>query len=156
MEEKLFRFNPFQIEQWTPEQVKEQYEVFSQQLQDDDTSTIALAENIDIYANMGYLIGEMIARYYQTVANFEASIKSKIAMDIYRERDVWVKSQAEKPPAMSYFEAIVHSKFEKELLELADYEAKLKRFKYAYDSIEAKQNALKKKLESVRYDTFGR
>lgn len=155
-DDKLFRFNPFQIEQWTPEQVKEQYDIFTQQLNDDDTSIAGLADNIEIYANMGYLIGEMIARYYQTVANYEAKIKSDIALDIYRERDVWLKEKADKPPAMTYFEAKVHAKFENELRTLANYEAALKRFKYAYESIEAKQNALKKKLESVRYDTLGR
>lgn len=156
MEERLFRFNPFDIEHWTVEQVVAQYKEFEQAMPDDDGTTYTLATSIELYANMGYLIGEMIARYYYDTANLEAEIKAGMALQVYKNRDIWVQSHADKPPAMSYFEAEAYAFYKDKLQQLAKMESNLKRFKFAYDSLEAKQNALKKKLESIKYDTFGR
>lgn len=155
MKETLFRFNPFNIANWTNEQVKEQYDIFAESLIDSDNS-IALATNIDLYANMGYLIGEMIARYYQDVSITEAEYKVSLANEITKSRNQWLKEHSDKPPAMSFFENQVMSKQLDELKELTRLETNLKRFKYAYESIDQKQNALKKKLESIKYDTIGR
>jgi len=155
MKEILFRFNPFTIAEWSNNQVKEQYDVFANELVDDDTQMV-LANNIDLYANMGYLIGEMIARYSEDVANMEAKLKSNVSNQIYKLREQWLKDSADKPPAMSYFENKANSMYLDETMELNTKEAFLKRFKYAYDSIQDKQNALKKKLDSVRFDLLGR
>ena len=151
MKERLFRFNPFQIAQWSEEQVTEQYEVLSDNLIGDDTP-FSIANDIELYSDMGYLIGEMVARYSELVANDDVLLKTNIANEIYRERDQWLKEKVDKPPAMAYFEAKALSKFIKESIILNQKESTLKRFKYAYDSIQDKQNALKKKLESVKLD----
>ena len=150
--ERLFMFNPFQIKEWTSDQVKEQFDILIDSLSGDDTP-FALAYDIEIYANLGYLCGEMIARYYQDYTSDKLDIENKISNDTYREREAWSKMTPEKPPAMSYFEAKAQTKYIDELKQLAQTEANLKRFKYAYDSIESKQNALKKKLESIKFDT---
>jgi hypothetical protein len=156
MKETLFRFNPFTIAEWSPEQVKQQYDIFAQELVGDDTQMV-LANDIDVYANMGYLIGEMIARYSKDVSNMEATLKVNIANTIYRERNQYVEEHKnEKAPAMSYFENRALSQYLEETKVLNEKEAFLKRFKYAYDSIQDKQNALKKKLDSVRFDLLGR
>jgi len=151
MNERLFRFNPFQIMNWTEEQVIEQYTEHSNNLMGEDTP-LAIANDIELYSDMGYLIGEMIARYTESVANDEVVLKTNIADNTYRERDLWLKQKTDKPPAMAYFEAKATSMYIKESIILNQKESKLKRFKYAYDSIQDKQNALKKKLESVRLD----
>lgn len=154
-EEKLFRFNPFRIKEWTNEEVTEQYTILEESLMLGDTP-VELAHDIDVYANLGYLMGEMIARYYETCSNLESRLKVDVANHIYRSRNQWLKQNADKAPAMSYFENEANSMFLNEQMELVKTEANLKRFKYAYDSIESKQNALKKKMESLRYDTLSR
>ena len=53
---------------------------------------------------------------------------------------------------MSYFEAIAKETVETECEELAKLGARLFRFKKAYESIDSKQNALKKKIEAIRYE----
>lgn len=154
-QEKLFRFNPFNIKNWKDEEVKEQYEILENSLCTGDAPS-ELAWDIELYANMGYLIGEMVARYYELVAIQKVQTDVNISNAIYRERKDWANSNTDKAPAMSYFENKAQSQYLDELKELARLESNLKRFKYAYDSIESKQNALKKKMESIKYDTFNR
>lgn len=155
MRNTVFKFNPFLIQEWTNAEVKEQYSLIEEELMFDDTP-MAIANDIDCYANMGYLIGEMIARYYMEVSTSEAELKVSISNAIYRERNDWSKTNTDKAPAMSFFENKANSQYLEEIKKLSSYEANLKRFKYAYDSIDAKQNALKKKLESLKYDTLSR
>jgi len=155
MKEILFRFNPFTVAEWSNDQIKEQYDVFAKNLMEGD-SPMELSTNIDLYANMGYLIGEMIARYSRDVDDMEAQLKVDIANTISKERIQWLKDNADKPPAMSFFENRALSMNLIAMKDLNEKEAFRKRFKYAYDSIQDKQNALKKKLESVRYEIGGR
>jgi len=155
MKEILFRFNPFTVAEWSNDQIKEQYDVFAKNLMEGD-SPMELSTNIDLYANMGYLIGEMIARYSRDVDDMEAQLKVDIANTISKERIQWLKDNADKPPAMSFFENRALSMNLVAMKDLNEKEAFRKRFKYAYDSIQDKQNALKKKLESVRYEIGGR
>jgi len=153
--EIYFRFNPFAIEKWTEEQVAEQYTILEQSLSNGDTPS-ELAFDIDIYANLGYLLGEMIARYSKIVGDTDAQLKVDINNDVYLERNQWMKTNEGKPPAMTYFEAKATSKYIDRYKELSDKESRLKRFRFAYDSLEQKQNALKKKLEAVKFDVFNR
>ena len=56
---------------------------------------------------------------------------------------------------MSYFQALASDFVKDKRVALAKKESDLKRFKIAYDSIEAKMNAVKKKMEAVRFEEFG-
>ena len=62
------------------------------------------------------------------------------------------RTQKEKPPAMSYFEAMAKEYVKEDSKKLAELGARLFRFKKAYESIDSKQNALKKKIEAIRYE----
>jgi hypothetical protein len=154
-QERLFRFNPFKIMEWSEEELILQYNILEEALTCGDTP-MELSNDIDLYANMGYLIGEMVARYSESVSNDDVILKTNIANEIYRERDQWVKEKVDKAPAMAYFESKALSKYIKESIILNQKEASLKRFKIAFESIQDKQNALKKKMESIKFDTFGR
>ena len=68
------------------------------------------------------------------------------------QRKQWQETQTDKAPAMSYFEAMAKEFVKKESQELAELGARLFRFKKAYESIESKQNALKKKMEAMKYE----
>ena len=151
----IFKLNPFQLVDWTEEEVIEQYTIMSDSISGNDTP-MELANDIDLYANCNYLMGEMVARYGEIVANEKAILDSNIANEIYRERDQWLKEKADKPPAMAYFESKALSKYIKEQIMLNQKEASLKRFKIAYESIQDKMNALKKKMESIGIETYGR
>lgn len=153
--ERYFRFNPFQIEEWTELELSEQYSILENSLCFGDTP-MELAHDIDVYANMGYLIGEMIARYYRIVGDVDAQLKVDISNDVYRERNQWMKTNDGKAPAMTYFESLATSKYIDRYKELHLKESRLKRFKFAYDSLDSKMNALKKKIEAVKFDIFNK
>ena len=70
---------------------------------------------------------------------------------IYMQRKQWQETQTEKAPAMSYFESMAKEYVKQDLAELAKMEAQLFRFKKAYDSTTEIINALKKKMEAMKY-----
>ena len=153
--ERLFIFNPFNIKNWQDHEVEDQYTILENSLTRGDTPS-EIAYDIEVYANMGYLMGEMIARYYEYVEKDSIVLKVGLSNQLYKERDQWMREKSEKIPAMSYFEAKALSMLLEEHTALIKREAIFKRFKFAYESIEHKQNALKKKLEAVKYDTFNK
>ena len=67
-------------------------------------------------------------------------------------RKQWQETQKEKPPAMSYFESMAKEFVKEDSKKLAELGSRLFRFKKAYESIDSKQNALKKKIEAIRYE----
>ena len=101
---------------------------------------------------MNYLIGEMIARLQREYDILKTEISIAENKKAYTERKQWQESKKEKPPAMSYFEAIAKEYVQEASKQLAELGARLFRFKKAYESIDSKQNALKKKIEAIRYE----
>ena len=55
---------------------------------------------------MNYLLGEMIARIQQEYDTLKTDISITENKQIYMQRTQWQDPQTEKPPAMSYFEAM--------------------------------------------------
>ena len=149
---KLYMFNPFTISQADSKQIADTYTKLQEQLIDDADTGFNIAKNIEIYANMNFLLGEMIARLQEQydVLKTETSISEN--KQVYMQRKQWQETNTDKAPAMSYFEAMAKEFVKKELVELAQLGARLFRFKKAYESIDSKQNALKKKLEAIKYE----
>lgn len=149
---KLYMFNPFVISQATSQQIADTYTKLQEQIIQDADTGFNIAKNIEIYANMNFLLGEMIARLQEQydVLKTETSIAEN--KQVYMQRKQWQETNTDKAPAMSYFEAMAKEFVKKELIELAQLGARLFRFKKAYESIDSKQNALKKKLEAIKYE----
>ena len=155
MNEKLYLFNPFDIENWSNEKVKEQLTILIDKYDTEAYTPYQYAQNIENLANQMYLIGEMVARLHELVYINKAELENEENLQVYKLRDVWEKTHEGKPPAMAYFQAQASEFVKDKRLTLAKLESNLKRFKIAYDSIEAKMNAVKKKLEAVKYEEFG-
>ena len=150
--DKLYLFNPFRIPEATEEEIASTYENLYDKLKNDDTNGFDISTDIEIYANLNYLLGEMIARIKYTYSNLKNDIAIKENKAIFTLRDKWIEENGRKAPAMIYFEAMAKEEVKDELVRLAEYEEKLFRFNKAYESIESKQNALKKKLEAIKYE----
>ena len=145
-------FNPFRISQASDEAIINSYTNIQNSLAVDPETGFEIATNIERYANMGYLLGEMIARYKEQYNNLKSSITIQKSKQIYKQRDIWIREHNEKAPAMSYFEALAEEFVQKETAELGQMDSNIDRFKNALSSITEKQNALKKKLEIMRYE----
>ena len=60
--DRLYMFNPFTIQNADSQKIADTYSNLQKELKSDPESGFDIAKNIEIYANMNYLIGEMIAR----------------------------------------------------------------------------------------------
>ena len=153
MNEKEYLFNPFRIKDVPNSKLQEMYEETFNQLTEDPNTMFEYAHNIEIYSNLMYICGECIARFTRDIIELKTKIQIDTAVHQVEERKNWDTSNG-KAPAISYFEALATRMSKDDISKLADKECFLKRFKNAYDSIETKTNALKKKLESIKYEEF--
>ena len=150
--EKLYMFNPFSIQNADSKSIADTYEKLSKELNEETDTGFAIAKNIEIYSNMNYLIGEMIARLQMEYDTLKVDIAIQENKQIYMQRKQWQETNSEKPPAMSYFEAMAKEFIKEDSKKLAELGSRLFRFKKAYESIDSKQNALKKKIEAIKYE----
>ena len=154
MKEKYYLFNPFLIKSVNEKELQTMYNQVFSQLIDDPNTMYELSKNIEVYANMTYICGEIIARLTKDIIELKTEIEIKKAETTVSERKNWNVERDGKQPAMSYFEAL-GTRFCKDLIKaLANKECSLKRFKNAYNSLETKMNAIKKQQEAVKYEEF--
>lgn len=150
---KSYLFNPFEIKNSTNDELREAYEEYHGMIDAEAETPYQIAKNIELYANLNFIVVEMIARYTEDVNMLKADIQSREAREVYVQRKAWVENEGEKAPAMDYFKALARDKLRVEYIDLAKMESNLKRFKGAYDSIDAKQNAMKKLIDGIKYET---
>lgn len=145
-------FNPFTIQNADSKEIADTYSKLQKEIATNANTGFEISKNIEIYANMNYLIGEMIARIQQEYDSLKTEISIAENKQIYISRKQWQEVNTEKAPAMSYFEAMAKEFVKEDSKKLAELGARLFRFKKAYESIDSKQNALKKKIEAIRYE----
>lgn len=150
---ELRLFNPFLISQADSKEIAKQYEILQNRINETADTPYQIADNIEIYANMNYLIGEMIARIQQEHDTLKTDISITENKQVYMARKQWQETNTEKAPAITYFEAMAKEYIKEDSKKLAELGARLFRFKKAYESIDSKQNALKKKIEAIKYET---
>lgn len=151
---KNYLFNPFNIKKATNNELRDLYNKVFDDLLEEPNTMFQYAHNIEVYSNLNYIVGECIARLTKDLIELKTEIEIKKATKTVEERNAWNDDDGKKP-AMSYFEAL-GTRFCKDLIEKqAQKESDLRRFKNAYQSVEEKLNALKKRMESIKYEEFG-
>lgn len=152
--EDTYLFNPFNIKKIDERKLAEIYQEVFKKINDNPNSMYDYSHNIEVYANLNYIIGEIIARLTKDIIELKTQIEIDKAVTTTRERKNWNTDRDGKAPAMAYFEALGTRFCQDNINRLADKECSLKRFKNAYISMEEKINALKKKLESIKFEEF--
>lgn len=152
--ENLYLFNPFKIKDKNEIELMNMYEQVYKELIKNPNTMYEYAQNIEIYSNLNYLVGEIVARLQKDVIELKTKIKIDTAITQTEERKRYIDEVDKKAPAMSYFEALATRFSQDNINKLADKECSLTRFKNAYKSIEEMINALKKKMESIKYEEF--
>lgn len=150
--EESYLFNPF-VTKCSNEEIAKEYRRLQNMVLDECNSPREYAHNIEVYADMNYLLGEMIARYNYEYILLKNTIKIEESMFLQKSRDEWLETHTGKAPAISYFEALATAQVQDKLKQLARCESNLRRFKNAYESIQEKANAIKKQLEALKYET---
>lgn len=154
MNEKMYLFNPFNIKKVSSNELRDIYNKVYEELIKEPSTMYEYSHNIEVYSNLNYIIGEIIARLTKDVIELKTEIQIKSAIKCVEERKEWNIERDGKQPAMAYFEALGVKFCEEQIKLQAEKECNLKRFKNAYNSMEEKINSLKKRLEAVRYEEF--
>ena len=156
LDEKTYLFNPFNIQKVTDDAICEQITAVAAKYRQEADTPYDVAFNIEVGSNLLYLYGEMIARLTHRYNSKKLDNNKGEMLETHRLRKQWSKENKDKAPAISYFEALAVEKYQiSREQEFKDLEM-LTRFKYAYESVEAKMNAWKKKLETFKYDLVER
>jgi hypothetical protein len=153
--ELLFKYNPFKIKHWKGEEIEEQLGILVDAYISDAETVMEMALNVENLANQMFLIGEMIARLHESSNILKADIENKTNQEIYVARSTWEREHDGKAPSIKYFEALAGQKVSEERTKFAKVDSDLKRFKTAYESIEAKMNSEKKKLDATKFEIGG-
>ena len=154
MNDKKYLFNPFMIKDVSNSKLQEMYQETYEKLLEDPNSMFEYAYNIEIYSNLMYICGECIARFTREIIELKTKIQIDTAVNQTNERKSWNVERDGKAPAITYFEALATRMSKDDINKLADKECFKDRFKNAYNSLETKTNALKKKMESIKYEEF--
>ena len=154
MNNELYLFNPFQIKKKSEVELKNIYEIVYQDLLNEPNTMFEYSHNIEVYSNLNYIIGEIIARLQRDVIELKTKIKIDTAITQTEERKKYIEQVDKKAPAIAYFEALATRFSQEDINKLAEKECSLMRFKNAYKSTEEKINSLKKKMESIKYEEF--
>ena len=152
--ETNYLFNPFNIKKVTNNDLRSVYNEVYKELIEEPNSMYEYAHNIEVYSNLNYIVGECIARLTQDLIELKTKIEINKAIKTVETRKLWDEDRDGKKPAMSYFEALGTKFCEEDIKLLAQKEGDLRRFKNAYESVEEKLNALKKRLEAIKYEEF--
>ena len=154
MEEKTYLFNPFKIKEVPNSKLQQMYEETFKNIINEPNTMHEYAHNIEIYTNLMYICGECIARFTKDIIELKTKIQIDTAITQTEERKRYIEEVDKKAPAISYFEALATRMSRDDITKLAERECYLKRFKNAYETLEAKCNALKKKMESIKFEEF--
>ena len=155
MKEKMYLFNPFLIKNVDNNELRNIYNQVYKNLLEDPNTMYEYSHNIEVYSNLNYIIGEIIARLTKDLIELKTEIQIKSAIKCVEERKSWNVERDGKQPAMAYFEALGIKFCEDKIKLQADKECSLKRFKNAYQSIEEKINSLKKRLDAIKFEEIG-
>jgi hypothetical protein len=155
MNEKMYLFNPFEIQKKSNNELRNiYYEVFTNLIEEPNTM-YEYSHNIEVYSNLIYIIGEIIARLTKDVIELKTDIQIESAIKCVEERKLWNVERDGKQPAMAYFEALGIRYCEDKIKLQAEKECSIRRFRNAYESTNEKINALKKKMDAIKFENIG-
>lgn len=153
--EEVYLYSPFDVKRWTEDEIEKEVGKLYKQYNSSANSMYEYANNIEIIANIMYLYGEMVSRLNSEYAIKKLEVDYEEAKEVRDLRKQWSETTSEKAPAISYFESAAKVKLKEKRQNVLNIKSYADRFKYAYDSYEEKINALKKKMEAIKFEEFG-
>lgn len=151
--EDVYLYSPFDIKRWSEEELESETSLLIKKYNPNADTMYELALNIEILANMNYLFGEMIARLTTEFELSKLDVDTTEDKAVYRLRNAWIGEG--KTPSIDFFKAQASELVKEERARTYKKLEMLNRFKRAYSAFEEKINAIKKKMESIKYEEFG-
>ncbi len=153
--EEVYLYSPFDVKRWTEEEIEKEVGALLKKYNPKANAMFEFADDIEILANIMYLYGEMVSRLENEYSIKKLEVDYLEAKEVRDLRKRWSETTSDKAPAMSYFEAEAKVKVKEERQKALDIQSQSRRFKYAYNSFEEKINALKKKMDAIKFEEFG-
>ena len=155
--EKTYLYNPFDVKDWSDAMIEKQVRALIPRYDPSAETMWGMAGNVETLANIMYLFGEMIARITREYGLMKIDVDAREKKQTTIERKKWVsENPGEKAPAMSYFEAEASEFVRDEKDKLMRKYEDLRRFKEASEKYEHIMNAIKKKMEAIKYEEFNK
>lgn len=151
MIEREYLFNPFLLQTASDEELSQTINELAQKYKYSDM-VYDIAFNINLESDLLMIYGEFISRLTESYLLKKLQCDNKEAQRVYELRKEWVDNNNDKAPSIEYFKAQASNEIKEERASQLKDESMLTRFKKAYSSLESKQNALKKKLEVIKYE----
>lgn len=152
--EKLYLFNPFDVRHWTEREIEEQVRKLIYRYDPDADTMYEMALNVEVIANATYLFGEMKSRLGKEASMLKLECDTEEGKQIYLSRKNFsLENPDEKAPAIKYFESKAKEMVQDKRKRQLEAEENEERFKYALETYENIMNAIKKKMESVKFES---
>lgn len=149
---KIKEFNPFDLQNATQEQLTEEVKNLIDQIKEDADTPLDLSDNVLVYSKLLYLYGEIIVRCEKAYSLIKLENKNKELVLANDLKDQWQKEHEGKAPNAKYFDAKVALEMKEDKLKEIRRAEQVDRFRNAYDATKEKMNAVKRKIDSIRYE----
>ena len=146
-----YLFNPFALAEVDDDELRKQIDVIVSKQKWGETP-YDIAFNIQLESDLLMIYGEFISRFQRDYALTKLEADNLVSETTYKLRDEY--NGDARIPAMSYFERKAEKLAKDIRSKQYTLDSQLTRFKKAYSSLESKQNALKKKLEAMKYEAI--
>lgn len=150
--EEFNKFNPFNLKNETDDNIIDRITSLMDEIDEEADTMVVLSDNVILLTDVIYLYGELIARLQKKAALLKMQNNNEESMLAFKLKSEWKNGKA---PAIAYFNTQAAIQMTEKRNEEIEVGSQLTRIKYAYDATEEKINAVKKKIESIRYEELG-
>jgi len=150
--EEFNKFNPFNLQNETDDNIIDKITSIMDEIDEEADTMVVLSDNVILLTDVIYLYGELIARLQKKSALLKMQNNNEESLLAHKLKKEWKDGKA---PALSYFSTQASIMMAEKREEEIEITSQLTRIKYAYDATEEKINAVKKKIESIRYEELG-
>lgn len=140
-------FNPFNLAKTSEEDLVKKIDELLGEINEDYELMSELSNNVMILSDILPIYGELQARLQKeySLAKYQNSIKeTKIAYEL--------KAECATKYPMSYFNAMAQERMIEERREEMELQMRAQQMKYAFEATQEKINAVKKKIESIKFE----
>lgn len=141
-------FNPFNLAKCTDEDLIKRIETLLSKINENGDMIGELSNTVIILSDVLPIYGELTTRLQKeySLTKYENGIKeTKIAYEL--------KSQSTTKLPVSYFNALAQEKMLEDKKKEFELQMKTQQMKYAFEATQEKINAIKKKMDSIKFES---
>lgn len=140
-------YSPFNINSIKDETLVEQIEHLLSECNEGAETPMELSDNVVRMTDVLYIYGELLTRAQKEYSLAKYQNNSNEVQLAYK-----LKAESTEKMPITYFNSLAQIQMFDERKKEIDLQLNVNRLKYAYDATQEKINAIKKKIDSSKYD----